>query len=250
MKIVMAVIGFGLLLVGCGQGPAIVTVKDVNSSETITQAKAEESIEAKKLLPKDIESLKTLAEQGDANAQYNLGMMYNNGTGVEQDFKEAVKWYRKAAEQGDAEAQSNLGLKYDNGEGVEQDFKEAAKWYRKPAEQGQVYAQSNLGVIYAKGKGVDQDFKEALKWWQKAADQGDVNAQYNLGRMYKRGEGVKEDHVSAYTWWNIAATNGDKDANGKKGLIAEAMTLDQIAKAEALVKGMIKKNPKLLQKKE
>jgi len=188
MKIVLAVIGSGLLLVGCGQRPA------------------------KKLLPKDIESLKTLAEQGDANAQFNLGWMYNNGEGVEQDFKEAAKWYRKAAEQGDAEAQSNLGLKYDNGEGVE------------------------------------QDFKEALKWWQKAADQGQVYAQCNLGMMYERGEGVMEDHVTAYAWWNIAAANGDKDAKGNKGLIAKKMTPAQIAKAEALVKEMIKKNPKLINK--
>ena len=90
-----------------------------------------------------------------------------------------------------------------------------------------------------------QDFKESLKWWQKAADQGHVYAQYNLGRMYKRGERVQEDHVTDYMWWNIAAANGDKDAKGNKGLIVEDMIPDQIAKAEALTKEMIKKNPKL-----
>jgi hypothetical protein len=70
---------------------------------------------------------KAKAEAGDADAQYNLGAMYDFGQGVEQDFKEAVKWYRKAADQGLAEAQFNLGMMYDQGQGVEQDFKEAVK---------------------------------------------------------------------------------------------------------------------------
>ncbi len=63
---------------------------------------------------------KPLAEQGDADAQYNLGFMYGNGKGVPQDYREAVKWYRKAAEQGLAKAQSNLGFMYGNGKGVPQ----------------------------------------------------------------------------------------------------------------------------------
>lgn len=62
-----------------------------------------------------------LAEQGDATAQYNLGVMYRNGQGVPQDYKEAVKWYRMAAEQGHAFAQNNLGVMYDNGLGVTED---------------------------------------------------------------------------------------------------------------------------------
>jgi len=76
-----------------------------------------------------------LAEQGDAQAQYNLGVMYDKGRGVPQDYKEAVKWYRLAAEQGVREAQYNLGNKYSKGQGVPQDYKEAVKWYRLAAEQ-------------------------------------------------------------------------------------------------------------------
>ena len=92
-----------------------------------------------------------LAEQGDAEAQFCMGVRYTNGRGVEQDDEEAVKWYRKAAEQGNASAQCNLGWCYDNGEGVEQDYEEAAKWYRKAAEQGNASAQYNLGVRYTNG---------------------------------------------------------------------------------------------------
>ena len=70
-----------------------------------------------------------LAEQGVAEAQYNLGLIYSRGKEVLKDDKEAVRWYRLAAEQGFPEAQTNLGLMYGRGQGVEQDYAEAIKWY-------------------------------------------------------------------------------------------------------------------------
>ena len=74
-----------------------------------------------------------IANQGDAGAQYNLGVMYSNGQGVAQDYAEAVKWYRKAAERGDAKAQGNLGFMYDNGQGVPQDYVQAHMWFNLAA---------------------------------------------------------------------------------------------------------------------
>ncbi len=88
-----------------------------------------------------------LAEQGDAAAQFALGVMYDNGLGVTQDYAEAVKWYRKAAEQGNAGAQYNLALMYSKGLGVTQDYAEAARWYRKAGEQGNATAQYILGAM-------------------------------------------------------------------------------------------------------
>jgi len=76
----------------------------------------------------DLDSIRKAAEQGNADAQSNLGVMYANGKGVAQDDQEAVKWYRKAAEQGYARAQFNLGHMYDQGMGVTQDYIEAHKW--------------------------------------------------------------------------------------------------------------------------
>ena len=81
------------------------------------------------------------AQDGDAEAQTRLGGAYYSGNGVEQDFVEAIKWYRLAAEQGYADAQNYLGVAYDSGDGVEQDFVEAVKWYRLAAEQGNAEAQ-------------------------------------------------------------------------------------------------------------
>ncbi len=76
-----------------------------------------------------------LAEQGNAKALYNLGVMYRNGHGVPQDDAEAVKWSRKAAEQGYAEAQFNLGFKYRWGQGVPQDDVQAHMWYNLAASK-------------------------------------------------------------------------------------------------------------------
>ena len=84
-----------------------------------------------------LRELTSLAEQGDAVAQYNLGVLYRDGQGVPQDYKTAVKWTRLAAEQGDADAQYNLGSMYRKGQGVLQDYKTARKWYRLSAEQDQ-----------------------------------------------------------------------------------------------------------------
>ena len=72
-----------------------------------------------------------------------------------------AKWFRLAAEQGDASAQTNLGLMYEQGDGVPQDDAEAAKWYRLAAEKGEARAQNNLAGMYYDGVGVPQDYAEA-----------------------------------------------------------------------------------------
>jgi S1-C subfamily serine protease len=112
-----------------------------------------------------------LAEQGHAGAQYNLGIMYQRGTGVAKDYTKAMKWYRRAAEQGDADAQYNLGIMYDTGQGVPQNYAKAARWYRRAAEQGHINAQYNLGYLYAEGEGVPQDYVQAHMWFNLAASQ-------------------------------------------------------------------------------
>jgi len=88
-----------------------------------------------------------LAEQGDASAQTNLGVMYHQGHGVPQDYAEAMKWFRLAAEQGHPSAQTNLGVMYHQGQGVPQDYAEAMKWYRLAADQGHTNAQTNLSKV-------------------------------------------------------------------------------------------------------
>ena len=133
-----------------------------------------------------IELLKPIAEQGNTEAQHNMGFMYDQGLGVQRDYHKAIEWYRKAAEQGYAEAQYNLGGMYLNGLGVSQDFKEAVKWFRKVAEQGFPYAQNNLGVMYANGQGVPKNFVQAYAWFDLAASQGDDGGAENRDMVAKQ----------------------------------------------------------------
>ena len=89
----------------------------------------------------------TLAEQGHATAQFNLGVMYENGIGVIKDFKKAVGWYRMAAEQGYVKAQFNLALMYEDGKWVKQDYVLAHMWYNLAANNGDKSATNNRDIV-------------------------------------------------------------------------------------------------------
>ena len=145
----------------------------------------------------DFDETKVLADQGDVNAQFNLGSMYEKGEGVPENDAEAVKWYRKAADQGNADAQLILGYMYEQGKGVPENDAEAVKWYRKAAEQGSERGQTKLGLIY-----------------------------------YFGGDPTKV--IRAYVWLSMAKTQGNRHA--VKGLIRlkPKMTKQQIAQAQAL----------------
>ncbi len=151
---------------------------------------------------------RTLAEQGDASAQYKVGLAYVKGEGGPQDFAEGTKWFRKAAEQGYSNAQDALGIGYQSGYGVSKNIAEAVKWFRKAAAQGNPSAQNNLGLLYQSGQGIPQDFTEAINWFRKAAEQGNAAAQNNLAFMYGRGQGVTKDYAKALAWFQKSADQG------------------------------------------
>lgn len=184
---------------------------------------------------------RTLAEEGDAKAQYALGLFYQQGKGVQQDYAEAAHWYRKAAEQGDSKAQRNLGFLCEKGLGVAPDYGEAANWYRKAADQGDDVAMYNLGGMYFGGRGVPQDTAEAAKWYRESAGQGNALAPYNLGVMYVNGEGVPRDYVQAYMWFSVALsrlpeseTEKRRQATYNRDAVAYSMTPEQVAEAQRL----------------
>ena len=182
------------------------------------------------------DSTRARAEQGNAAAQSDLGMMYDEGQGVRQDYAEAVKWYRRAAEQGVVDAQTNLGLMYDEGRGVRQDYAEAVKWYSKAAEQGDAEAQIAIGDAYDEGRGVRQDYAEAVKWYRKAAEQGFADAQDHLGVRYAIGKGVGQDYVQAYKWWSLAVAQGLENAKRNLDLLTPRLTPAQITEGQELAR--------------
>lgn len=145
------------------------------------------------------------AAQGNATAQFYLGVCYYNGLGVTQDYTQAVRWFRRAAAQGHAQAQNNLGVCYEHGHGAPQDYAGAIKWYRLAVEGGIAIAQKNLGLCYYYGHGVNRDYTEAISWFRLAAGQGETAAQNNLGVCYQHGLGVTRDYTEAVKWYRLAA---------------------------------------------
>ena len=119
-----------------------------------------------------VDSAKVNAIRENANAQFNLGWMYDV-----VDFVNVNAIYKVNAILGNANAQFNLGWMYYDGRGVEKDYKKAIEWYTKSAEQGVAVAQYNLGVMYSNGQGVDTDYKKAIEWFKKSAEQGYGDAQ-------------------------------------------------------------------------
>ena len=167
-----------------------------------------------------------LAKQGNAKAQFRMGVLYTLGRGVPQNFQQAAKWYRLAADQGLADAQNNLGSSYFLGEGVTQDFKQAAKWFRLAADQGEAGAQNNLGLLYKRGQGVPQDTGQAMAWYLKAAQQQDADAQNNLGALLLATVNTAKARLAAYALFKLSASNDPSSENkATQNLAKHAATL-------------------------
>ncbi|MGZ5044937.1 MAG: J domain-containing protein [Methylobacter sp.] len=217
LSLILGTIGFVVIVFAATTiyGPGLTT-------KTVATAPANQDIErllkkakqlarqgrAAKALPLYLQ----LAEQGNAEAQFQLGLTYASPQGITKDDKQAADWLSKAAEQGHREAQTKLGFMYAAGKGVAQNYNSAVYWCYKAAEQGDAIAQFNLGLMYAKGQGVAQDNSLAVSWYSKAAEQGDAHAQYNLGDMYANGVGVAKDSRRAAVLYRKAAKQGLTEA--------------------------------------
>ncbi len=134
--------------------------------------------------PSDVARWSDEAERGDARAQFWLGVAYERGRGIEQDFGQALKWLVDSAKQGSADAETVLGQMYEEAEGVPQNYRQAAKWYRAACEHRPDYGGAgqgcnNLGLLYLDGNGVKRNSVEAYKYFRLA------NSEVNL-RLVKR----------------------------------------------------------------
>lgn len=155
-----------------------------------------------------------LAKDGDPIAQYNVGVMYDEGTGVSRDAAKVVAWWSKAADQGHQMAQHNLALLFIE-RGGKEDFQKAAYWLKRAAADGFVRSQYSLAKIYATGLGVEKDNTRALALFLKAGNAGFVKAQYNLGKIYRDGIGVEADPGVSMGWFGKAANQGYAKAQVK-----------------------------------
>ncbi|MGD8559219.1 MAG: tetratricopeptide repeat protein [Gammaproteobacteria bacterium] len=135
-----------------------------------------------------------LAESGNAEAQYDLGTMYERGNGVAKDMQKAFDWYLKAAKQGSDKGAYKVGLSYLHGKGVKEDHKKALKWLNDAADKNYVRAFYFIGTMYEKGDGVSKDLNKALRWYTRAYKGGYTIAKERANEVR---ETVKEREIQA-----------------------------------------------------
>ncbi len=152
----------------------------------------------------------------------------------QHDYATAFKELRPLAEQGNAEAQALLGLMYNLGRGVPLDSSQALKWYKAAAEQGNPAGQCLLGTLYLSGGAVPKDTAQGLKLLKLAAEQGYPDAYLPLGLAYVNLKDVPRDDVQADMWLRLAAAQGDPLAPGQLAKLEHQMSRNQMAKAQAL----------------
>jgi TPR repeat protein len=170
-----------------------------------------------------------LANKGDAEAQYHVGMMHNNGIGTPRDTGQAFEWFKKATASNDPLGAYKLGCYYD-GQGagvVASDANEALKYKLVAAKAGYALAQHDVALLYDR----QENPEEAVKWWKMAADQGYPKALYNLSGSYFQGKGVAKDLALAYAYYKLSnLVPKDKVAG-----MATFLSREELVRAEKLV---------------
>jgi len=166
-------------------------------------------------------------------------MMYLGANG---DYGKADLWLRRAAEQGNADAQFWLGVGYEQGRLGSTDYREAFKWLQKAAEHGHPDAQVSLGQMYEDGEFVPQSYALAAKWYRKAAEHSPDNGgagqgRNQLGMLYEDGLGVPKNLVLAYMWYSLTRFQGNL-----KNIECD-MTRAQIAQARKMADHWLKAHP-------
>ncbi|PJG51204.1 hypothetical protein CVM73_32425 [Bradyrhizobium forestalis] len=171
----------------------------------------------------------TLANRGDAEAQYHVGMMYNNGIGTQQDRSQAFEWFQKSAAANDPLGAYKLGCYYD-GQGagvVATDSDQALKYKLVSAKAGYARAQHDVALMYDR----QGNSEEALKWWKLAGDQGLPAALFSLSRAYSAGKGTPRDLSLSYAYFKLSKVAPAKNVNEMASLLSKP----ELENAERLV---------------
>ncbi|KAI9339323.1 hypothetical protein BDR26DRAFT_895893 [Obelidium mucronatum] len=183
--------------------------------------KALPSISSLTTVSDPLQALEDDAKRDDITSQFRMGLRFDSNFGSPTaDDKLAFEWYLKAAENGHAEAQSNLAVMYENGRGIPESVAKAIHWYNLAADKGEIQAQFNLASLYEKGRGLAApNYTKAKAYYEKAAKAGHTKAKVRLGVMLEQEIGVKKDEHLAIKRLTEAAEEGDIQAQDSLGRI-------------------------------
>jgi uncharacterized protein len=146
------------------------------------------------------------AKQKHTQAEYYVGLYFQNGKGIDQNIEQAIYWYEKAAIKKEKNALYHLAMILIKL--PDKDYSTISKLLEQAAQLEHPNAQYNLAVMYHKGDGVNQDSQKAFFWYDKAAKAGLAIAQYNLGMLYFEGAIIPKDEEKAKELWKKAAAQG------------------------------------------
>ena len=155
-----------------------------------------------------VESMRELAESGDAHAQYFMGKLYRDGPLLPPDWVMARYWFDKAAKQGYAAAQYALGKLYLSDDASVHDPELGIQWLEYAAYNGNHDASYRLGKEYLKGESVRRDTRKAMDHIYTSAQAGNLHAQYLLGKLLLQGKVVERDKEAGIQWLSQAAEQG------------------------------------------
>lgn len=154
--------------------------------------------------------LRTAAQSGNPDHLFDLAVALET-FGTPED---AATHYQEAANAGHMESIVSLGVLYQNGTGVTQDYEKAVALYVAAADAGHARAQNNLGLLFVRGHGVAQNYEQAVALFAASADQGLPQAMTNLGVMYDNGFGVAQSDEAAAEWYRRGGRGGADTASG------------------------------------
>lgn len=170
-------------------------------------------------------------------AQYNIGLFYLEGRGVDKVPEEAVKWLMEAASNEFSSAKYVLAMEYTKGEVVEENMQKAFSLFEELAQEGDARSQYFLGLFYRDGEAVTQNYSEAFYWFKNSSEQGVANAQFELANMYAQGQGVDENLVIAYVLASLSAAQGHEGARDVRNIIVDYLSREQVIEGQRLAAG-------------
>jgi TPR repeat protein len=212
-----------------------------------------------------------LADAGDPEGMYHLGVLYDKGRGVKTDRKKAAELIRGAATKGYAPALTYAGMMFEKGRGFRQDYETARTMYGFAVERKHPYAFYRMGLLYEKGRGVSVNPKKAAEWYlqgaalddswsqaklcaiyqeggvvrrnlltareygEKSARADNYRGQELYATMYATGVGALRNLTKAYYWFALAAENGSWTATAKRKGVEKGMSKTQLRSARRSV---------------
>lgn len=158
----------------------------------------------------DIDTLKERAQKGDAQAQYELGLLYQKGeSSLKADTQSAIDWLKDSAKTGLEKADKSLNNLYANRDNIADMLQDKADKAGELFDQGVTAGKDLWNQMM--NSGVAKDTEKAVEWITKAASAGNAAAQNKLGEMYLNGTGVQKDKQAAASWFKKACDNGNAD---------------------------------------